>query len=182
MCFRKVVAGRIPEGMSEHVEPPPLLPEPASWFLIAAALAMTLWCALFFDQFVVSLRQVVGFALAGSEGWSKARVAAEANAVRPWLSYAAFALIGSGVSVGLIRRRPWAARALTLLWFATVPVIGLVLYAGLAAGGQCVAKAAPLAQLRCLGVIGALALIPVALWICALSQIRRAQARWRAAP
>jgi hypothetical protein len=164
--------------MSQHAEPLHPPPEPASWFLIAAALAMTLWCALFFDEFVVSLRQVLGFALGGSERWLEARIASEGNAVRPWLSCAVFALLGSGVSVGVIRRRGWAARALMLLWFATLPVIGIVLYAGLAAGGQCVAKAAPLAQLRCLGVVGAMAIVPVALWVYALGQIRRAQANW----
>ena len=165
--------------MSQHAEPRLSPPEPASWFLIGAALAMTLWCALFFDQFVVSLRQVVGFALAGSDGWSGAGLASEANAMRPWFSCAAFALLGSGVSVGVIRRRRWAARALMLLWFATLPVIAMLVHAGWTAGGQCVERAAPLAQLRCLGVIGGLALLPLALWIHALSQIRRAKARWR---
>jgi hypothetical protein len=164
--------------MSQHAEPTHPPQEPTSWFLIAAALAMTLWCALFFDEFVVSLRQVLGFALAGSERWSGARAASEADAMRPWLSCAVFALLGSGVSVGVVRRRGWAARALMLLWFATLPVIGIVLYAGFAASGQCVAQGAPLAQLRCLGVVGAMALVPVALWIYALSQIRRAQASW----
>jgi hypothetical protein len=165
--------------MSQHAELRHSPAEPASWFLVAAALAMTLWCALFFDQFVVSLRQVLGFALAGSEGWSGARLASEANAMRPWFSCAAFALLGSGVSVGVIRRRRWAARALMLLWFATLPVIAMTLLAGFTAGGQCLDKAAPLAQLRCLGVVGGLALLPLALWIYALSHIRRAQARWR---
>jgi hypothetical protein len=160
-------------------ETPP--PEPAAWFLIGAALAMTLWSALFFDQIVVSLRQVVAFALAGAEGWIGARAASEASAARPWIVCAGFALLGSGVSVGVIRRRNWAARALLLLWFATLPVIGMVIYAGASAAGMCVAKAAPLAQLRCFGVVGALALVPVALWLHALVHIRRAQARWRPA-
>jgi hypothetical protein len=65
-----------------------------------------------------------------------------------------------------------------LLWFATLPVIGMVLYAGLATSGQCVEETAGLTQLRCLGVVGAMALVPVALWVYALGQIRRAQARW----
>lgn len=168
-------------GMSEQVEQSQRSTEPSSWFLIAAALAMTLWCALFFDQFVISLRQVVGFALAGAERWVGARLASEANAVRPWLICAAFALLGSGVSIGVIRRRPWAARALALLWFATLPVIGLVLYAGLKAGGLCVEKTGPIAVLRCIGVVGGLALLPVALWIAALVHIRRARACWRPA-
>jgi hypothetical protein len=60
-------------------------------------------------------------------------------------------------------------------------VIGMVIYAGASAAGMCVAKAAPLAQLRCFGVVGALALVPVALWLHALVHIRRAQARWRPA-
>lgn len=165
--------------MSPQVEASSSPPEPASWFLIAAALAMTLWCAVFFDQFVVSLRQVLGFALAGSEGWSGAGRASEANPTRPLLTCLAFALLGSGVSLGVIRRRRWAARALMLLWFATLPVIGLVLYVGLAAAGQCTAEKATLfGQLRCLGVVGGLALLPVCLWLYALGHIRRAQARW----
>src|SRR5690606_38798511 len=131
--------------------------EPASWFLIAAALAMTLWCAVFFDQFVVGLRQVVGFALAGVDGWTGARIASEANQTRPWLVSASFALIGSGVSVGVIRRRRWAARALLWLWFGTLPVIGLVLHAGFVAGAMCFGKPAVVPQLRCLGLVGALA-------------------------
>ena len=166
-------------GMSEQIERSPRSREPSSWFLIAAALAMALWCALFFDQFVISLRQVLGFALAGTERWVGARLASEANAVRPWLSYAAFALLGSGVAIGVMRRRRWAARALTLLWLATLPVIALALYAAFLAGGLCVEKAGPLAALRCLGVVGGLALLPAALWIWALVHIRRARACWR---
>lgn len=155
-------------------------PEPAVWFLIAAALAMTLWCAIFFDQIVVALRQIVGFALAGAEGWTGAKLAADANVLRPWTTSAIFALLGSGVSLGVLRRRRWAARALLMLWFATVPVIGILIHAGLTASGLCLARPAALAQLRCLGVIGPMAIVPVALWLYALVQIRRARARWGA--
>lgn len=164
---------------AEAPSPEAPLPEPAAWFLIAAALAMTLWSALFYDQIVVSLRQVVAFALAGAEGWIGAGLASDASTARPWFVCAGFALLGSGVSVGVLRRRNWAARALLLLWFATLPVIGMVLYAGVSAGGMCVAKSAPLAQLRCIGVVGVLAVVPVGLWLYSLVQIRRAQARWR---
>lgn len=167
--------------MSQHADASRTLSEPTFWFLLGAALAMTLWCALFFDQFVISLRQVLGYALAGSEGWAGARLAEEVSVLRPWFSCAAFALMGCGVAIGVTRRRPWAARALRMLWFATMPVIGMVLYAGLSASGKCVAKPALLDELRCLGVIGGLALPPVGLWAYAHGQIRRAHACWREA-
>lgn len=154
--------------------------EPAVWFLVAAALAMTLWCALFFDQIVIALRQIVGFALAGAEGWTGARLASQENALRPWAISAIFALLGSGVSLGILRRRRWAARALLLLWFATVPVIGILIHAGLSAGGLCLGRPTPFSQLRCLGVIGPMAIVPVALWLIALWQIRCARACWGA--
>lgn len=170
---------RFPENMSQHAEPIHLPPEPASWFLIAAGLAMTLWCAVFFDQFVVSLRQVVGYVLAGAEGWTGARLASQDSALRPWLVSAAFALLGGGVSLGVVRRRRWAARALLLLWFATLPVIAMMLLAGASAGAFCVERATPFDRLRCLGVVGGLALVPLGLWIYALGQIRRARACWR---
>jgi len=132
-----------------------------------------------FSGYVLSgIRQVVGYAFAGLAGWRRAQELVLADRHTAWGLFYGFLGSGLGLCLGLVRRRWWAALAAQALWFATLPTIGLLLYAGLGSAGRCLVGVKLLSGAGCGLLLLVATLVPVLVWLRALVHIQRARRRW----
>lgn len=156
----------------------PSEPEPTLWFLLPATILMIVVVGAFSGYVLSGVRQVVGYTFAGLAGWQRAQQLVLADHATAWGLFYGFLALGLGVCIGLCRRRWWAALAAEVFWFASLPTVGLLLYAGFGGAGRCFVGAGLMVQAGCATLLVAVTLLPVLIWLQALVHIRRARRRW----